>query len=192
MRIFIILIAILINLVVASEASAAEQIARNLTSAKESELDRISQILTTKPSEQSAFLAQENKPNGTQNQTDANLAGQTQGHGAMQNETQILTTASTAHKNFKDATDEKLPPNSTLQNVALSKRLAQMPQDESTAQTARILAADSNAKAEFELQDGKQTSVQNATKNDQETSNLTSYKSAAISRIAQKFGGKNR
>ena len=74
MRIFIILIAILINLVVASEASAAEQIARNLTSAKESELDRISQILATKPSEQSAFLAQENKPNGTQNQTDASLA----------------------------------------------------------------------------------------------------------------------
>lgn len=185
MRIFIILIAILINLVVASEASAAEQIARNLTSAKESELGRISQILATKPSEQSAFLAQENKPNGTQNQTDANLAGQTQGHDAMQNETQILTAASAAHKNFKDATNEKLPPNSTLQNVALNKRLAQMPQDESTAQTARILAADSNAKAEFELQDGKQTSVQNTTKNDQETSNLTSYKSAAISRIAQ-------
>lgn len=190
MRIFIILIAILINLVVASEASAAEQIARNLTSAKESELGRISQILATKPSEQSAFLAQENKPNGTQNQTDASLARQTQGHGAMQNETQILTAASAAHKNFKDATNEKLPPNSTLQNVALSKRLAQMPQDEGAVQTARILAADSNAKAEFELQDGKQTSVQNATKNDQETSNLTSYKSAAISRIAQNSAAK--
>ena len=107
MRIFIILIAILINLVAASEASAAEQIVRNLTSAKESEFGRISQILTTKPNEQSTFLAQENKPNGTQNQTDANLAGQTQGHGAMQNETQISTAASAAHKNFKDATDEK-------------------------------------------------------------------------------------
>ena len=190
MRIFIILIAILINLVVASEASAAEQIARNLTSAKESELGRISQNLATKPSEQSAFLAQENKPNGTQNQTDASLARQTQGHGAMQNETQISTAASAAHKNFKDATDEKLPPNSTLQKVALNKRLAQMPQDESTAQTARILAADSNAKAEFELQDGKQTSVQNTTKNDQKTSNLTSYKSAAISRIAQNSAAK--
>lgn len=190
MRIFIILIAILINLVAASKASAAEQIARNLTSAKESELGRISQILATKPGEQSAFLAQENKPNGTQNQTDASLARQTQGHGAMQNETQILTAASTAHKNFKDATNEKLPPNSTLQKVALNKRLAQMPQDESTAQTARILAADSNAKAEFELQDGKQTSVQNATKNDQKTSNLTSYKSAAIGRIAQNSAAK--
>jgi len=174
----------------ASKASAAEQIARNLTSAKESELDRISQILATKPSEQSAFLAQENKPNGTQNQTDASLARQTQGRGAMQNETQILTAASAAHKNFKDATDEKLPPNSTLQKVALNKRLAQMPQDESAAQTARILAADSNAKAEFELQDGKQTSVQNTTKNDQKTSNLTSYKSAAIGRIAQNSAAK--
>lgn len=190
MRIFIILIAILINLVAASEASAAEQIAQNLTSAKESELDRISQILATKPSEQSAFLEQENRPNGTQNQTDASLARQTQGHDAMQNETQILTAASAAHKNFKDATNEKLPPNSTLQNVALNKRLAQMPQDENAAQTARILTADSNAKAEFELQDGKQTSVQNATKNDQKTSNLTSYKSAAISRIAQNSAAK--
>ena len=190
MRIFIILIAILINLVAVSETSAAKQTARNLTSAKENEPGRISQILATKPSEQSAFLAQENKPNGTQNQTDASLAGQTQGHGAMQNETQILTAASAAHKNFKDEINEKLQPNSTLQKVALNKRLAQMPQDKSATQTARILAADSNAKAEFELQDGKQTSVQNATKNDQETSNLTSSKSAAISRIAQNSAAK--
>ena len=55
MRIFIILIAILINLVAASKASAAEQIARNLTSAKESELGRISQILAPSRASKARF-----------------------------------------------------------------------------------------------------------------------------------------